>query len=164
MKRNWYPEWFDTRHVQTERDQAIIELGHLTQKYNAKKNKLKVNVLELLVWWILLFFCFQYLQTHPAEKVALLSGFEVITQKVRVFFADESQDLQWKYDLERSFVEVISLAKEWSCLAVDEIKEIENRLYALEKMDFSTYESQKSAFLNYLRKQYMIVKDWCEDN
>jgi hypothetical protein len=41
-----------------------------------------------------LFFCFQYLQTHPAEKVALLSGFEVITQKARVFFADESQDLQ----------------------------------------------------------------------
>jgi hypothetical protein len=47
-------------------------------------------------------------------------------------------------------------------LVAEDIKEIENRLYALEKMDFSTYESQKSAFINYLRKQYIEVKDACD--
>ena len=164
MKRQWYPDDFDKKTGVKERDRAIIDLWNVTQKYQEKKKKMKINALELLLWWILLFFCVQYLQQHPAEKIALISWFEVITQKVRVFFTDNSQDLQAKYDLERSFSEVISLAKEWDCLPENDIQEIENRLTSLQSMDVDTYESQKSAFMNYLRLQYLTVKEACENN
>lgn len=164
MKREWYPEGFDKKTATIERDRAIIELWNVTQKYEEKKKKMKINVLELLLWWVLLFFCMQYLQQHPAEKIALLSWFEVITQKVTVFFADDSKDLQDKYDLERSFTEVIWLAKEWACLPENDIQEIENRLTVLEWMDTATFENQQSAFLNYLRTQYLVVKDACAED
>lgn len=161
MERNGYPEWFDLKESLEYRDAAIIQLWELTQKYQEKKKKLTINIIEWLVGGVLLFFCMQYLQQHPAEKVALLSGFEVISQKVHVFFADKSQDLQGKYDLERSFAEVISLAKEWACINETALQEIENRLTALQNMDSVTYENQKEVFMNYLRSQYLLVKKAC---
>lgn len=39
------------------------------------------NVMKLIVGLVLLFISYGYLQNHPAEKVSVLSGFEVMYQR-----------------------------------------------------------------------------------
>ncbi len=163
IQRKGYPDDFNQKDAtKIERDEAIIRLWEYTQKLAEKKKKAWINLGEFLIGAILLIFCFQYLQQHPAEKVALFSGFEVITQKVRVLFANKSEDLQEKYDLQRTYTEVVALAKEAGCLEPTQIQEIENRLAALESLNAADYESQKSAFVTYLKKQYLMIKKQCQ--
>jgi hypothetical protein len=80
-----------------------------------------------------------------------------------MMFAGDDNALQEKYDLERSFEEVISLAKEGDCLAENTMLQLETRYAALEGLDADTFASQKNAFANYLRSTYMQVKNKCID-
>ena len=44
-----------------------------------------MNLVEFLVGALLLVFCFSYLADHPAEKSSIMSGIQVLYQKVMIF-------------------------------------------------------------------------------
>lgn len=160
MERKGYAAWYDKNSVY-KKDIPIDEVDTLQERYEEKKKKLTMNIGELVVWIVLLVFCRQYLQQHPAEKIALFTWFEVITQKIHMLFAGNTEQLQEKYDLERSFQEVISLAKEWECLSKETMIQFEERYLALQHLDIEMFASQKTAFSNYLRSTYLQVKRTC---
>ncbi|MDP2669903.1 MAG: hypothetical protein Q8O99_02670 [bacterium] len=81
-----------------------------------KKKKNVSNIIEFLVGGVLLLFCFSYLQNHPAEKVSLVSGMKLLVQKVSLrvhnFSGADTEVLQEKFQLEKTFQEILFLAEQ----------------------------------------------------
>lgn len=79
------------------------------------KTILKNNVIKFIIGIILLSISFVYIQRHPAEKASIFSGFEVLYQRMEVFFYKilnkDSEGLKTKFDLEKTFDELISTAE-----------------------------------------------------
>ena len=64
------------------------EVKIVLNKYD--KKQLRWNIIKFVIWLILLALSRGYIQKHPAEKVSVFSGFDVLWQKVEVFFHNTS--------------------------------------------------------------------------
>jgi len=73
---------------------------------------LKNNIIKFIIGLILLSISYVYIQQHPAEKASIFSGFQVLIQRVEIFFYKifdkDSEGLKNKFDLEKTFDELIS--------------------------------------------------------
>lgn len=85
-----------------------------------EKKILRNNIIKFLIWLILLGFSFGYMANHPAEKASILSGFEVLRQRVSVYFHKitntNSEALQKKYDYEKTYQELIKMGESKDCV------------------------------------------------
>jgi len=79
------------------------------------KSILKRNIIKFIIWSILLFACYRYVQYYPAEKIAITSGFEVMTQKFQIIFDGvfhhNSDAVKTKFDYEKAYDELIRIAE-----------------------------------------------------
>lgn len=95
------------------------------------------NVIKFIIGLILLIISYGYIQNHPAEKASIFSGFEVLRQRVEVFFyriADkDSEGLKNKFDLEKTFDELISSAESKGCADASVVDGLHEALTNLKK-------------------------------
>ncbi len=104
------------------------------------KRLFKNNLVKFVIWIILLFFCYLYIQKYPAEKIAIFSGFDVMIQRVQIFVnkfvSQNSEALVTKFDYEKAYQELLTIAQANWC---DEqlVQELHDVLDALK------HESQK---------------------
>ena len=166
MERKWYDDGYDKNVVQEkwyvppkQQMPQEEEIDRLAEK----KSKLKVNIIEFIVGLILLIFCWQYLQTHPVEKVSLFSGFEVIVQKVKIWVSADGEALKKKYELERNYKEVISLAVGSKCLNERETEELQIRFDQLQSLNVQDFVDDESIYRSYIGLTYTKVKRECTD-
>lgn len=135
-------------------------------EFMTKKAKAFSNVIEFLIGGILLVFCWFYLQTHPAEKVSLFSGVEVMWQKVQIWFsqmpAEDATLLEQKHSLEKTMQEIVLLSNENSCVDVQTKQNIADSFSRLQAMDLETYKKQHRAFNTVVSLYYTKVKSDCE--
>lgn len=133
---------------------------------SADKKQLKANIVKFIIWVILLSMSWSYLQKHPAEKVSVFSGFEVMIQKVEVFaqniFGENGDLLERKYSMQKYYKELIKMAINNKCLTPETISEIE-KLYAdLKKENMDTLDS---VLPEYTKKAYefdnVVKNDSC---
>ncbi len=133
-----------------------------------RKKKFPMNVVEFIVGVVLLFFCFSYLATHPAEKSSIVSGIDVIMQKVHIlisrYTSGKNQALENKYALAKSFHEVISLAGEWKCLTEAEIRKLQEYEDALYDMSTNAFEKNEYTYETLLQWFYAKVRQRCDTN
>ena len=91
----------------------------LTEKQVMKK-KLITNIVELIIWLVLLWMCYAYIQTHPAEKISFFSGYKVIYQQTEIFFQNlfwqNGDILRQKYNLESYYHALINLSESKPCV------------------------------------------------
>jgi len=106
-----------------------------------------------------------YIQKHPAEKVSVFSGFEVLFQKTEVFvqnlFGDHGDLLERKYSMEKYYNELIKMAENNKCLDVETIKEMQDTYHNLKKEKMDTLES---ILPEYIKKAYEYDNVVKEDN
>ncbi|MFA6256187.1 MAG: hypothetical protein WC606_03305, partial [Candidatus Absconditabacterales bacterium] len=80
---------------------------------------LKRNLVKLIIGLILLGFSRSYVQSHPAEKASIFSGFQVLWQRVVVYVHKvtntNSEAYQKKYDYEKTYEELINMAETKKC-------------------------------------------------
>lgn len=85
-----------------------------------EKKILRGNIIKFVIGLILLGFSFGYMANHPAEKASILSGFEVLRQRVSVYFHKvtntNSEALQKKYDYEKTYQELIKMGESKDCV------------------------------------------------
>jgi len=78
-----------------------------------------------------------YIQKHPAEKVSVFSGFEVLVQKIEIFiqstFGHNGELLERKYGMEKYYKELIKMAGNNKCIDVSTLQEIEDTYKNLKK-------------------------------
>ncbi|MCX6822922.1 MAG: hypothetical protein NTX91_02900 [candidate division SR1 bacterium] len=86
----------------------------------AEKKILRGNIIKFIIGLILLGFSVSYMSNHPAEKSSILSGFEVLRQRVAVYYHKVTNTnpaaLQKKYDYEKTYEELIKMGESTSCV------------------------------------------------
>lgn len=101
------------------------------------KQIFKNNVIKFLIGIVLLFFCYLYIQKYPAEKIAIFSWFDVMVQRVEIFFNkfinnDNSESLKTKFDYEKAYEELLRIAEANGCKDAQLIQELKDTLEALQ--------------------------------
>ncbi len=122
---------------------------------NEEKKELKKNFIKFAIWIVLLLISWSYVQKHPAEKVSVFSGFEVMFQKAEIFvqniFGQHGELLERKYSLEKYYKELIKMAENNKCMNVDNIKDLHDT--------YTNLKEEKKHWLddvlpNYTKKAY----------
>lgn len=130
----------------------------LSEKQTMKK-KLIHNLIELIVWLVLLWMCYWYLQTHPAEKISFFSWYKVIYQQTEIFFqnlfGENWERLKQKYSLESYYQAMITLSEEKPCIDTDIIKDLHDTYEALQNEPKNTLEHKLQYYID---RQYEF--DW----
>ena len=127
------------------------------------KKQLRNNVIKFVIWLILLWLSWGYIQKHPAEKVSVFSWFDVLWQKVEVFFQNTFKWnwnlLEQKYSLEKYYKELITMAEWNSCLTAESYNRLEQTYNNLKDEDKKTLSD---TLPEYIKQAYVfeeIVKD-----
>lgn len=127
------------------------------------KKQLKRNLIKFGIGLILLWMSWSYIQKHPAERVSVFSGFEVMFQKVEVLFQNtfgtHGELLERKYSMQKYYKELIKMAENNKCLDTETISEL-NELYHNLKQEKK--DVLESVLPEYTKRAYEfdnIVKD-----
>lgn len=109
------------------------------------KQILRNNIIKFIIGVILLSISFWYIQKHPAEKASIFSGFEVLFQRIEVYFYKvfdkNSEWLKLKFDLEKTFDELINTAETKWCAQVNLTDELREILVNLKKESVADLEN-----------------------
>jgi hypothetical protein len=137
------------------------EVKIVLNKYD--KKQLRWNIIKFVIWLVLLALSRWYIQNHPAEKVSVFSGFDVLWQKVEVFFHNTFKWnwdlLERKYSLEKYYKELLNMAEWNECLDNDQFNEI-SEVY--EKLKAENNETLNETLPWYIENAYKfeaIVQD-----
>jgi len=126
----------------------------ITEK-QAMKKRLRNNLIELVIWLVLLWMCYVYIQNHPAEKISFFSWYKVIYQQTEIFFQNlfgHNWDLlKQKYNLESYYQVMITQAEEKPCVDPDLVKDLHETYQKLQKEPKNTLEH---TLQKYVEKQY----------
>lgn len=121
-----------------------------------QKKEFKGNIIKFIIWVILLCMCRWYLQNHPAERISVFSGFEVLWQKVEVVwhnrFGSNWNLVENRYSLEKYYKELLTMAESNTCITQSELDELENTYKNLkaesnEMLETSLPEYTKQAYV-----------------
>jgi len=78
------------------------------------------NIVKFIIGIILLSISYIYIQNHPAEKVSILSWFQVMYERGQVFvydiFGKDSSVLRQKHRLNQYYQELMRLAESRPCV------------------------------------------------
>ena len=137
------------------------EVKIVLSKYD--KKQLRWNIIKFVIWLILLVLSRWYIQKHPAEKVSVFSGCDVLRQKVEVFlhntFKGNWNFLEQKYSLEKYYKELLNMAEWNECLSTEQYNEI-SEMY--EKLKAENNKTLNDTLPWYIEKAYefdVVVKN-----
>ena len=121
----------------------------------AMKKKLIHNLVELVIWCVLLWMCYWYIQTHPAEKISFFSWYKVIYQQTEIFFQNifgkNWELLKQKYSLESYYQVLITLSEEKPCIDAEIVSELHE---TYEKLQDEPKNTLEHTLQYYMDKQY----------
>lgn len=112
----------------------MLFLLHMEQ---TEKKILRNNIIKFIIGLVLLGFSYGYMTNHPAEKASILSGFEVLRQRVAVYYhkvtKTNPEALQKKYSYEQTYQELIKMGEATSCVDPNVMTELNETFLALKK-------------------------------
>ncbi len=122
------------------------------------KRKIIVNIIELILWSIMLFICYCYVTLNSAEKTNFISGLDVLKHKVEILFGNvigkwDSSQAQAQQSMIRNYREILLFAKEKACTISVSIPQVEtfvreiSELSPIEYMKKEIYYSTQAAKL-----------------
>ncbi len=129
-----------------------------------EKAFVRKNLIKLIIGLILLWFSFSYIQSHPAEKASIFSWFQVLWQRVVVYVHKvtntNSEAFQKKFDYEKTYQELISMAENKACVDPNVLTELNETYLKLKKEWLKTLEENLPG---YIRKanEYKHMIDSC---
>ena len=140
------------------------EVKIVLNKYD--KKQLRWNIIKFVIWIILLALSRWYIQKHPAEKVSVFSGFDVLWQKVEVFFHNTFKGnwdlLERKYSLEKYYKELLNMAEWNGCLTTEQYNEISEIYERLKAEDNDTLNETLPEYIeNADRFETIVQNDEC---
>lgn len=123
------------------------------------------NVIKFFVWLILLGVCFLYLQSHPAEKVSMVSSLEILRNKA-LFFVSK---LQWvdvdlmksRTEIQKSYEELFSTAERYNCLTGDDSQDFLLTIKSLSNEPLSEFKKKEGQYITIGYKYKKIINENC---
>lgn len=128
--------------------------------------KLLKNFLQLVVWIVLLWFAYQYLLSHPAEKTSIVSWIQILWQKAQIIFYGliwgDSALLDDKYKVERSLKELMNTMETSKCLTMDDYNKVKEVLETVKKMDNALYKLKRFEVYNFMNVYMEKINKECK--
>ena len=136
----------------------------ITEK-QAMKKRLIHNLIELVIWLILLWMCYVHLQTHPAEKISFFSWYKVVYQQTEIFFQNLfGHNWEWlrqKYNLESYYQAMVTLSEEKPCVDPELIVDLHKTYEDLQNEPKATLEHTLQGYLDKQREFDEELKKEC---
>ena len=127
--------------------------------------KIRGNIIELIFGAVLLWFCINYLGSHPAEKTSIISGAELMYQKIQVFvgnvFYGDGTLRKEQQDLVRTYGDIISQVKDMKCEWMVSVSLIEQKLQQLKQLSPTQFKLVKETYKMFISGQYLKIKELC---
>lgn len=124
------------------------------------------NVIKFIIGLVLLAISYGYIQHHPAEKASIFSGFEVLYQKVELvvykIFKKDPEALKTKFNLEKSFDELITTAENNNCVESSVIDELNELKLTLKKEKVGELENNLSHYNRKLSEYKAMIDEKCK--
>lgn len=143
---------------------SISFIGNKKIMDSEEKKQFRNNVIKFIIGAILLIMSYVYIQWHPAEKISIFSGFEVMFQKVEIFFqnifGNRWELLKKKYDWIKSYQELVNMAENNKCVAPEIVQEVNEVYKTLKDEKIETLESK---FPDYIKKAYEFESEVKKD-
>ena len=154
----------EEKEIKIEQDEYAVHTPQSTKIITKNdKKQIKKNLIKFVVWVILLLLSWSYIQKHPAEKVSVFSGFEVLVQKIEIFiqstFGHNGELLERKYGMEKYYKELIKMAENNKCIDVSTLQEIEDIYKNLKKENLDWLEYFLPVYTKKAYEYDNIVKD-----
>ncbi len=134
-------------------------------KYEEKKSRLRMNLIEFIIWLILLIFAFNYLKSHPAERTSMFAWIEVLFQRAEIFmwniFWEDWDMLKDKQQLERYYKELISTMENGQCADAETIESAKERYSMLTSIDVESYKENLKLYQWFARSYATKIKENC---
>ncbi len=122
------------------------------------------NLVKLIIGLVLLGFSFSYIQSHPAEKASIFSGFQVLRQRVVVYVHKltntNSEAFQKKYDYKKTYQELITMAESKECSDPSILTELNETYLSLKKEWLKTLDENLPGY-NRKANEYKHMIDNC---
>ncbi len=152
-------------HIETDNvDDTLLEMRWSLAE---KKKRFRMNMVEFIIWCILLVIAFNYLKTHPAEKTSIFAGVEVLLQKAEVFLwnitGKNGEEVRKQHELERYFKELISTMDAWKCVNVKTLEQAKKRLESLESFSSEQFTKSRQVYEWYARSYATKIQESCSD-
>ena len=132
----------------------------------AMRKKLVNNLIELVIWCVLLWMCYGYIQTHPAEKISFFSWYKVIYQQTEIFFQNifgkNWEILRQKYSLESYYQALITLSEEKPCIDHETYEKLQDEPKNTLDHRLQYYMDKQFEFDDKLKVECPIVNDELE--
>ena len=98
--------WIKNLFISISMDKTLQEEAFQV-KFEEKKKRLRMNIIEFIIGLILLSFAFNYLKNHPAERTSMFAWIEVLFQRAEIFISNITWDnwtaLKEKHQLEKYY-------------------------------------------------------------
>ena len=119
-----------------------------------QKNMLYRNIVKFVVGLVLLSISYTYIQNHPAEKVSILSWFQVMYERWQLFvydmFGKDTSVLRDKHRLHQYYQEIVREAENRTCVEPELLTDVFDTYMSFsqstndELVDNMSYYSQKA--------------------
>ncbi len=134
-------------------------------KFEEKKKRLRMNIIEFIIGLILLSFAFNYLKNHPAERTSMFAWIEVLFQRAEIFISNITGDnwttLKEKHQLEKYYKELISTMENGKCADLQTIDSAKEKYKALLWIDIQTYKENIQVYQWYAGTYAAKIKENC---
>ncbi len=123
------------------------------------KKKIIINILELVLWSIMLYICYLYVSLNVAEKANFLSGMEVLRHKVSSWVNNvigkwDSTQAQAQQSMIRNYKEILSFTKEKNCTISASIPQIEIFIKEISDLTPIDYMQKEVYYSNHAAKLF----------
>lgn len=128
-----------------------------------EKKIVRNNVIKLIIGLILLGFSFSYIQSHPAEKASIFSGFQVLWQRGVVYVHKltntNSEAFQKKFDYEKTYEELINMVENKNCIDPNILTELNETYIDLKKEWIASLEENLPGYIRKANEYKRMIDD-----
>jgi len=124
------------------------------------------NIIKFFVWTTLLIICFAYLQKHPAEKVSVLSGFEVMWQKWQLIwhrvFYDDAELLDKRYKLQKYYKELVRTAENCKGIDVETLENLHEDYIVVKDLKGNALKYELAEYIRLVYQYEAVINQSCK--
>lgn len=131
-----------------------------------QKNMFYWNIVKFIVGIVLLSISYWYIQNHPAEKISILSWFEVMYERGQVFvyeiFGKDTSTLRQKHRLEQYYQELVRVAESRSCVSPDILSDVLETSITFSQMPLEELTDNIAYFSLKASELDMAIQESCQ--
>jgi len=122
------------------------------------------NIIKFFLWSVLLLFSIWYINTYKAEKIAMLSSFDILWDRIKIFFykntGQDRQSVEEKNRLIRNIESILRVGE--SCISEDKKNEIRKFLYDINNESDLNVNKNKFYYISEINNIKDQVEEMCK--